>query len=123
MVAFRVGRIWGVYRPVQMAEFEQAEGRPKWASLTAKAMSPLLLLLGIWGVVVLVRRRTAILPILAPILLVILGGALFYGSTRLRAFSEPSLVVLAAVGFDQLLARRRASRVGAEGLEPPTSAL
>ncbi len=119
VVAFRVGRIWGVYRPVQMAEFEQAEGRPQWASLTAKAMSPLLLLLGIWGVVVLVRRRTAILPILAPILLVILGGALFYGSTRLRAFSEPSLVVLAAVGFDQLLARGRSSSVGAEGLDPP----
>jgi hypothetical protein len=117
VVAFRVGRMWGVYRPVEMAKLEQSDGRPKWASLTAKTMSPLLILFGIWGVVALVRRRTVILPILTPILLATLSGALFFGSTRHRAVAEPALVILAAVGIDQLVARLRHERT-----EPETSA-
>lgn len=34
----RVGRLWSVYRPFQMADLTESEGRPEWASLAGWAM-------------------------------------------------------------------------------------
>ena len=51
------------------------------------------------------RRRIALVPLLAPVAIVTLVAAGFYGLVRFRAPAEVSIVVLAAVAFDNALAR------------------
>lgn len=103
----RVGRLWSVYRPFQMADLNEAEGRPKWASLAGWAMFWPLVALAAAGVVVLRRRRVALLPLLVPIVVVTLDAAAFYGLVRFRVPAEVSIVVLAAIGLDALATRRQ----------------
>jgi 4-amino-4-deoxy-L-arabinose transferase-like glycosyltransferase len=105
VVAARVGRIWGVYRPFQMAEFAEAEGRPKWVTLSGWTMFWPLAALGVWGGVVVRRRGIRLLPLIAPIVVVTVIAAAFYGLLRFRAPAEVSLVVLGCVGADVVLAR------------------
>ncbi|MDQ1508702.1 MAG: hypothetical protein QOG50_546 [Actinomycetota bacterium] len=52
------------------------------------------------GVVILRRRRVALLPLLAFAVVVTIGTALTYGFTRFRASAEVSIVLLAAVAID-----------------------
>jgi hypothetical protein len=59
------------------------------------------------GVVVLRRRRVALLPLLVPIVVVTLDAAAFYGLVRFRVPAEVSIVVLAAIGLDALATRRQ----------------
>jgi len=40
VIAARMGRMWGMYRPVQTAKIEVNEGRPEWASLAGHALRP-----------------------------------------------------------------------------------
>jgi 4-amino-4-deoxy-L-arabinose transferase-like glycosyltransferase len=125
VVSARVGRIWGVYRPFQMAHFSVAEGRPEWASLAGWAMFWPLFGLAAAGVVVLRRRHVVLLPLLAPLLLVTLVAAAFYGLTRFRVPAEPPIVVLAAVAADAALvhfrSRRKPPAVHAARLHPTSA--
>ncbi len=61
-------------------------------------------------------------PLLAPVVVVTLISALFYGLLRFRVPAEVSLVVLAAVAVVELLDRRRATTARTRGFgpEPPT---
>jgi 4-amino-4-deoxy-L-arabinose transferase-like glycosyltransferase len=105
VVAAREGRIWGVYQPFQMADFSEGEGRPRWASLTGWAMFWPLVALGISGGALLRRRGVRLLPLIAPLVVVTLTAAAFYGLLRFRAPAEVSLVVLGGVGADTVLSR------------------
>ncbi|MDQ6855156.1 MAG: hypothetical protein M3046_15970 [Actinomycetota bacterium] len=105
VVSARVGRIWGVYRPFQMADFSVAEGKPESASLVGWAILWPLLSLAAAGVVILRRRLVPLLPLLAPLVLVTLVAAAFYGLIRFRVPAEPPIVVLAAVAIDAALVR------------------
>lgn len=107
VVTARIARIWGVYRPFQMADFSVAEGKPKWASLAGWTMLWPLLGLAAAGVVTLRRRAVSLLPLLAPLLLVTLVAAAFYGLIRFRVPADPPIVVLAAVGIDAALVHFR----------------
>jgi 4-amino-4-deoxy-L-arabinose transferase-like glycosyltransferase len=107
VVAARVGRLLDVYRPWdQGVFFNGTEGRDPRASRAGLVMYWALLPFGIAGAVLL-RRRGLIL--LVPVALVLVVGALVYGTTRFRSSAEPSLVVCAAV----TLTTRRAARPGA----------
>ncbi len=98
----RLGRLLDVYRPwTQGVFFQASEGRNPRAAKAALVFYWALLPLGIAGAV-LTGRRGAIL--LVPVAIVVLVGALAYGSTRFRTAAEPSLVVFSA------LALRRAAR-------------
>jgi 4-amino-4-deoxy-L-arabinose transferase-like glycosyltransferase len=110
VVAARVGRLWGVYRPFQMARFSVAEGKPRWASLAGWWMFWPLVGLGAAGAVVLRGRGVALLPLLTPLVLVTVVAAMFYGLVRFRAPAEPSVVVLAAVALEAAFVRVRARR-------------
>jgi 4-amino-4-deoxy-L-arabinose transferase-like glycosyltransferase len=110
VAAARVGRLWGVFRPVHAAETSQGEGKPKVVSLAGWAVSWVLIGLGAGGVVILRRRRVQLFPILAPVAIVTLVAIIFYGSLRFRVAAEVSLVVLAAIGLDALVERRSGSR-------------
>jgi 4-amino-4-deoxy-L-arabinose transferase-like glycosyltransferase len=105
VVSARVGRIWGVYRPFQMADFSVGEGKPRWASLAGWWAFWPLFALAVAGAVVLRRRRVSLLPLLAPLVLVTMVAAAFYGLIRFRAPAEPAIAILAAVALDAALVR------------------
>ena len=112
VVAARVGRVWGVYRPSDMVYLNQGEGRERWASRLGMWSYDVLLPLaglGCW----LLRRRgfgpRGLWPLLAPFVAVTIVAAAFYGIVRFRVPAEVSIVVLASVsvaaGIDRLTNR------------------
>ncbi len=113
VVAARVGRIWGVFKPGQTTAFDwwiEGRGRvPSWISLFAYyALVPF----AIGGMVVLHRRRITILPILVPIVIATFAAATTFGITRYRAPAEVGIVLAAAVGIHAAWTalRRRSTR-------------
>ena len=112
VVAARIGRTWGLFRPFDMVAFNVGEGRERWVTrLGILAYYPTLIA-AIGGGVVLWRRRRwrELYALLVPAAAVTVGVAVTYGQTRFRAAAEPSLAILAAVGavaFVQWLLSRR----------------
>ncbi len=106
VVAARVGRAWGVYRPGQMADYSVGEGRERTLSLIGTFLYYPLVAAAVAGVVVLVRRRTPIWPLAATCVMVTITATVLYGLTRFRVPAEVAIVVLAAVLIDHLLAHR-----------------
>jgi len=117
----RAGRTWSLFRPGDMLSLNEGEGRPRWITGLGLGFYYPLLALAIGGVVVLIRRRASVWPLLVPAVVVTAGTLLAYGQTRFRVPAEPSIVVLAAfalvAGFDWLRSRRTASGPG-EAPEP-----
>jgi 4-amino-4-deoxy-L-arabinose transferase-like glycosyltransferase len=105
VVLARIGRDWGFFRPVDMVDWNKAEGRPGWITATGLFFYYPLLALAIAGIVVLRRRRTTQWPLLIPPVIVTLGTILAYGQTRFRVPAEPTIVVLAAVSLAALSQR------------------
>jgi len=106
VVAARIGRVWSIYAPGQMADYNQNEGRPVWASWVAFASFWVLVPFAVWGGVLLRRRKMPITPLVAQFVIVTLTAAAIYGLVRFRVPAEVSLVVLAAVAFDHVWTRR-----------------
>jgi 4-amino-4-deoxy-L-arabinose transferase-like glycosyltransferase len=111
VVVARQGRMWSVYRPLQMAEMNQAEGRPEWASVAGVVMFWALVPVAIVGAVRLRRGGVPLVPLVAPFVVVVVIAAISYGLVRLRVPAEVPLVVLGAVGLvavaDRALGRRQ----------------
>jgi 4-amino-4-deoxy-L-arabinose transferase-like glycosyltransferase len=107
VVAARLGRVWNVYRPFQMTHLDVDEGRPLWASRLALATYPPVMLLAAAGAVALWRRRTPVWPLLTPAVVVVLAVTITFGQTRYRTTAEGALAVLAALGLDAALPRKR----------------
>jgi 4-amino-4-deoxy-L-arabinose transferase-like glycosyltransferase len=101
----RIGRDWSFFRPVDMLEWNQAEGRASWITGLGLYFYYPLLAFAIAGIVVLKRRHTKQWPLLMPPIIVTLGTVLAYGQTRFRVPAEPTIVVLAAVSIAALSAR------------------
>ena len=112
VVAARIGRTWGLFRPLDMVTFNVGEGREKWVTRLGIVAYYPTLLAAILGVVVLARRRwwRELYALLVPAAAVTVGVAVTYGQTRFRAGAEPSLAIFAAVGgvavVRRLLSRR-----------------
>jgi MYXO-CTERM domain-containing protein len=104
----RVLRTWDAFRPRQGVGFARAEGRAKWAEYAGVAMYYGLMVLALAGLAVLRRRRAPLAILLVTPVLVTLMSLVGYGLTRFRLAAEISIVVLAAVALDALIARRRA---------------
>ena len=118
VVAMRVGRMWGFFRPRQNIHFDaDIEGRGHWQSWLAAIEYYPLLLLGIVGLVVLRRRRVPILPFLAFAVSVTITAAMTFGITRYRAPVDGLLTVLAGGAIvwivEQLARRRRRAAIAA----------
>ena len=112
VMAVRVGRVVGLYRPTQQVNVDVLlEGRERWLAITGLISFYCVAAGAIVGAVVLRRRRA---PPLFPLLvlpgIVIVTVALTYGTTRFRAAAETSLAVLAAIALDALWTRLAASR-------------
>jgi hypothetical protein len=117
VLAARVGRDWGLFRPADMLYINQSEGRPRWVTLLGMWWYYPLLVLAIAGAVMLHRRRVRIWPLAVPPIIVTIGAIPSYGQTRFRVPAEPVIVVLAACAIALLVARLRGTRDGA-GAEP-----
>ncbi len=110
VVAARVGRVWGVYAPVQGTRLDiDVENRGRTASWLGLAAYYLLVPLAVGGLWSMRRRRVPIIPFLAVALTVTLAAGATFGVTRYRATAEGVLVVAAALGADAVL-RRASSR-------------
>ncbi|HWC66440.1 MAG TPA: glycosyltransferase family 39 protein [Acidimicrobiales bacterium] len=98
VVAARVGRIAGLYRPLQQARLDVfPEGRDKWIAYSGAAMWYPLAGLAIAGAVILRRRRIPIYPLVAPFAVVLVVVVTTFATNRYRASAEGSLCLLAAV--------------------------
>ena len=76
------------------------------------------LVLGVFavaGIVMLLRRRQQVWPLIAPLLLITVMAVVSYGNQRFRATAEPAIVVLAAFGIVESvrLVKSRVRGVGA----------
>ena len=97
--AARIGRDWSLFRPLDMLQWNENEGRPQWVTGLGLAFFYPLLVLAIGGVVILWRRRVGVWPLVVPAVIVTVSTLASYGQTRLRVEAEPSLTVLASVAL------------------------
>jgi 4-amino-4-deoxy-L-arabinose transferase-like glycosyltransferase len=108
VVAARVGRLWGVFKPGQTTAFDwwiEGRGRvPTWIGLFFYYA---LLPFAVVGLVKLRRRRVPILPLLAIVIIATFAAAITFGVTRYRAPAEVAIVVAAGVGIDAAWRRFR----------------
>lgn len=113
VVAARIGRGWGFFRPGQTTLLDWSlEGRGRGASWMGLIMYYALLPFALAGLVWMRRHRVTILPIIGLAVSFTFAIAATFGVTRYRAPLEVGIVVAAALGIDWLLSwiadRRRA---------------
>jgi 4-amino-4-deoxy-L-arabinose transferase-like glycosyltransferase len=100
----RVGRVLGLYRPIQQANLDVVpEGRERIVAFGGLAIWYLYAGLGVVGVRSLVRRRQPVFPLLLPGIVVVISVAITFGSVRYRAGFEPFICVLAAIGLAEVV--------------------
>lgn len=98
VVAARVGRLWGLFRPIQTTRFDiNIEARGVWQSWANLGALWLLIPTSSAGLLILWARRRPVLPLLASVLTATLGAALTFGVGRYRSTAEVGLLVAAGV--------------------------
>ena len=97
VVAARVGRVWGAYRPMDMVHLNTGEGRPKTASRLAIWSWYGLAAVGATGLWLLRRRSGPWLVLLLPVATVTAVAALTYGIPRFRLSAEVAFIPAAAL--------------------------
>jgi hypothetical protein len=122
VVAARVGRLWGLFRPRQTAEFDgRIEGRGLTEARLAMIWYGMLMLAGVPGLVLLWRRRQPVAPFLALAAAATVAAALTFGVQRYRLPFDVALPILAAVGISGITGRRaHHSGERSEQAPPPT---
>ena len=111
VVAARIGRDWGLFRPLDMPFLNESEGRPRWLTQLGMWFYYPLLAAAIGGAVVLRKRRQRFWPLVVPAIIVTLGAVASYGQTRFRVPAEPVIVVLAAVAVMAAVDRLQGDRL------------
>ncbi len=102
----RVGRVWSVYRPLQMADLAVLDSRPMSVSIAGLVSFYLLLPPAIIGALALRRRGVTLVPLLGQFALVTIVAFAFYGIVRFRVPAEVSLIVLASISLDAWTRRK-----------------
>ncbi len=123
VVAARLGRVWNLYRPLQMTHLDVGEGRPLWASRLALVLYYPTMLLAAAGAVVLWRRRVPVWPLLTPLVVVCCATVITFGQTRYRTTAEGAIAVLAGIALATVVRstnRRPRQRAGLS--RPPLGA-
>lgn len=114
VVAVREARVWSVYAPGFMANYNRNEGRDVEVSWAGFVAFWVLVPCAVVGAVLLRRRRVPITPLVSQFVVVAVTAAAIYGLVRFRIPAEVSLVVLAAVSVDAWWARRSGQRASGE---------
>ena len=122
VVAARVGRVLGLFRPRQTADFDVFFERRIRSHVDIGLFSHYAVMIAsIYGAVVM-RRRTSLLPVAAVAGTSILTAAITFGITRYRVGADLVFVVLAAIALGALLDRfRPSSTPSADQPEPASS--
>ena len=121
VVAARVGRLWGWFRPAQTTHLEIfIESRGVWQSWLALASMYVLQIAGAVGLVIMRRRRLPISPTIALVAVATLGAAITFGVARYRGTAEIGLMVPAAIAIDAALAAVESRRRARSHRTPPT---
>ncbi|MFI5054468.1 MAG: glycosyl transferase, partial [Acidimicrobiia bacterium] len=106
VVAARVGRLWGLFKPGQTTALDwwlEGRGRaPTWIGLFCYYA---LLPFAVVGLLAMRRRRIPILPLVALAAIATFAAAITFGVTRYRAPAEVALVIAAAVGMEAVWSR------------------
>ena len=104
VVAARVGRALGVFRPGQEIDLEWLIlGRPQLPATIGLGCYYVLALLGVAGAVVLRGRRLPLVPFAVILGEVLVMSAVIFGQTRYRTPLDVVLVILAAVAVDRFI--------------------
>jgi 4-amino-4-deoxy-L-arabinose transferase-like glycosyltransferase len=106
VLGVREARVWNVYAPGFMANYNVNEGRDVEVSWAGFFAFWILVPCAVVGGVMLRRRRVPITPLVSQFVIVAVTAAAIYGLVRFRIPAEVSLVVLAAVAVDGWLGRR-----------------
>jgi 4-amino-4-deoxy-L-arabinose transferase-like glycosyltransferase len=127
VVLARVGRLWSVFRPGDMIDYNTGEDREEWVTLLGIIFHYPLMLAAIGGAVALwrERKRRTLWVLIVPAIVVTLTAAATYGQTRFRAAAEPSLALLAAfalVALARVIAHRGESAEPEPGAAPTEAA-
>lgn len=116
----RVGRITGVFHPLQQARLNSfIAGREPWVANSAVLTYYPMAILSIFGASILRRRGVPLLPLLGLVLTSIIAVAMTLAVLRYRASAQPVLAVLSAVALNHIWQFGR--RALAEGGPPPQS--
>lgn len=119
VVAARVGRLWGVFRPLDMVYINQGEGRPQTASRLAIWGWWILAPLGVAGAAIAYRRRQHWWLFAAPAIAVTVTAMATYGIPRFRLPAEVAFVVAAAITVCAAVARLAPPAIATRlGLQP-----
>lgn len=106
VAASRLARVWGLRRNLLPgSKLVQLPDRSAIALELGFVMYYVLVLLGIYGFVLLLRRAVPAWILISPFILVSVSAIIIYGDVRFREPAEPALVVLAAIGADHLWRR------------------
>ncbi len=103
VMAARVARTFGFFRPFQQMRLETERGTKEWVFGAGFFAYWALLPFAVAGVVLARRRKIPVYPLLVFVVVVVLSVFLAIGAVRYRAPFEIPLVMLAAVGLDALI--------------------
>jgi hypothetical protein len=116
VVANRVMRVWGVWDPAQLVDYNTGEGREPWANWLATVVYWILLPLSIVGLFLQRRFRQPTWPLGAQYVAATITAGLFYGLWRFRIGAEVAIVIGAAIAVvwlaDRLIRRFRPQEDG-----------
>jgi 4-amino-4-deoxy-L-arabinose transferase-like glycosyltransferase len=121
VMAARVGRVTGLFRPIQQRRLDiYLEGREP-PLVTAGLVNTYLIELGaLAGIIVFARQHPApLFPLLVLPAIALFTVATMYGTNRFRASMETSLAILTAVAIDAAYVRLRGSRALTETSPAP----
>jgi hypothetical protein len=118
VVLARWGRAFSLFHPSIDLNASVVLGTPRVVAWTNLVMFYGLAALSIAGAVILRRRRIPIFPLVAFVVIVLVGVATTFGQARYRASAEPAIVLLAAVAIERLARLRRADPPAALASQP-----
>ena len=105
----RLGRVWGVWNPDQIARAEAHESRNLTWQRVAWPVSLATLGIGLTGFWMLRRNRVRVAVLVAPVVMTTVIALATYGNSRFRTASEPVLLIGVAVVAVQMWTHFRAS--------------
>src|SRR4029077_9621381 len=103
----RITRVWDLQHSESTITAMRYEGRDEGWSRAALWSYRLLAVLAVAGVVVAVRRRLRIWPLVVMLVMVTLTALTAYGGIRFRTPGDLALVVLAGLALDAVISKGR----------------
>ena len=120
VIPARIGRMWGLYEPLEQVRLDIGEGRPSVPAKLGFLQYVILAVAAIAGAVIQWRRRQPVLVIGLWAVLATITAATAFGTTRYRTAAEVSIVMFAAITFEWVWAwfSSKRNRPGVATIDP-----